>query len=665
MKRFRWQSGEFVFFLSVAAAMLLFSTLWRLLFLVRQSAQAAAIPVKVLLGSFVVGWRFDLVIIAYIVAPLYFLSILPWLELSRRKVTRVVILSALIIATAAVFATHLIDLEFFAFFNQRLNGMALSWQDTPGMMFSLVWESYPMVAYLLLYSAMLTLFILALWRLQDRIIVRPARSPILVNLAWAPVMVVLALLAGRGRLADMSPIRTGVAYFSEYDFANRMALNPAYTFWRDAIYDARAKKQQAAMFAAIDCPDADRIIRQLLGMADSTSYRAGERLCRHITFETQNPNLPNIILIMMESFGSTKIGALGNCYPYDLSPRFDSLAREGILFTDFYSTGMHTYCGIFSCFTGCPHQFTELIMKQNPELTIFKSLPSTLRELGYETVCFTTHDPHFDNMQGFVKHNGIERMISALDFPDSLKLGMWGVPDHVLFDRAIDELSAIHRPYFAFILTTSNHGPWLIPDVPFDHIPGDSPKADELNAFKYSDWALGRFVRAIQKDRRFENTYVAVTGDNGSPFKPVFDLELTQYQIPLLLLDMDNRLVPRRLGRLGSQLDVPATLMGLVQRDYDDYSFGRNLLDTTSAATNFAHMSEWFKVGYIEGDYYLIHRLRGEPRTFCRVDNPQRNLADSLPALADEYERKALALFKTSYYNQAIPLPHEATHAAQ
>ena len=173
----------------------------------------------------------------------------------------------------------------------------------------------------------------------------------------------------------------------------------------------------------------------------------------------------------------------------------------------------------------------------------------------------------------------------------------------------------------------------------------------------YSDWALGEFLREIQNDSSFANTLIFITADNGTPFAPKLDLDLTVLQVPLLILDTDGRLPGgTRTDRLGSQLDIPATVMGLVRLDYDNYSFGHDLLDSTGRATDFAQFSEWFRAGYIEGDYYAIYRLRGEPGSCYRLDDLSVDLVRSEPELAREYVEKAAALFKTAYDNMSRPL---------
>jgi len=653
----KYLSWPALYALATTAALALFFEWWRLILLYWQWHLTADIPGLVLAKSFLVGLRFDLVIACYLTVFLYVLSIIPGLEITRRRFMRIVNLVLLIPMTTVIFCCHLVDLEFFAFFNARLNGMALTWRDTPDMMFSMIWEMYPVGWYLLLLAIMTALFVWVMLRLQRRLLVARPPSPVWINLLWLPLIVALLFVGARGRLADKSPIRTGVAFFSEYDFANQLALNPAFTFWRDAIYDARDKEQLEKMMTSVKCDDGEKITRRLLGLPDSLVSRSDDRIRREVRFDPPNDNPPNVVVIVMESFGNTKLGALDNRFPYDLSPCFDSLVEEGILFTNFYSAGMHTYTGVFSTLTGYPHQFTELIMKQVPGQTRFRSLAAILKDHRYNTLFFTTHDPHFDNMQGFCMSNGVNRMYSSLDFDPDEWIGTWGVPDHVLFDRAVEVLRQNgDQPFFAMLLSTSNHGPWQVPDVPFERVPPEAEPSDELNAFKYSDWALGRFIRKIQDDPALANTVILITADNGTPNAPSLDLDLTYLQIPLLILDTDGRM-PRgvRSDRLGSQLDILATVMGRVRLDYDNYSFGHDLLDSTTEVTDFAQFSEWFRVGYIEGDYYAIYRLRGEPGSCYRLGDLSVNIVNTEPEIAREYLNKAAALFKTAYYNMGRP----------
>jgi phosphoglycerol transferase MdoB-like AlkP superfamily enzyme len=264
-------------------------------------------------------------------------------------------------------------------------------------------------------------------------------------------------------------------------------------------------------------------------------------------------------------------------------------------------------------------------------------------------------------MQGFLMSNGMMRIYSVFDYASDEKLSTLGVPDHVMFDHAVEFIKSNHagKRFFATLLTASNHGPWKIPDVPFDRVSASDGRADPLNAFKYSDWALGHFVRKIENDPAFAHTLIIVTGDNGTLVNPVHDPDLSQYEIPILIYDTDHRIGSgKRINRLGSQVDILATVMGLLQLNYDDQSFGSDLLDTSTVGadvTNFALMSEGYTVGYVENGYYLVSRLGGKPSLYSLAAD-SLDLADSLKLLAANFDRRALSFFQTAYFNLKRPL---------
>jgi len=662
VKPARWSkylSSPAVYFLLTAVTLTLFFELWRLVLLLLSGNLSQGVPAGTLFKSFLVGARFDFAISCYIILPLYLLGNLPWLDISRNKILRNVNFYLMAAVVALVFFLQVADIEFFKFFNARLNGVALAWSDTPGIVLPMIWNMYPVVRYFLLFLVFLTAFLLVMRWLRKRVILNRARSPVWVNLVYIPVVLVIFIIGGRGRIEEKSPLRWGSAYFSQYDFANQLALNPNYTFFYDAVYDADKKKQIHDQMAQLEIPDADRVVRQLLGLPDLPADNENPpRIYREITFNPENDRPPNVILIIMESFGSTRIGVLDNRFPYEITPRFDSLAQDGLLFTNFYSAGQHTYTGIFSTLYGYPTLFGKSVMKMVTGQNSFRGLPSILRDQGYETMFFTTHDPLFDNMQGFLSSNGMMKIYSLFDYDQKYKLSTLGVPDHIMFDKAYEVLREKNDSrFFATLLTSSNHGPWVIPDVPFERVPEkDEEWRVKLDCFKYSDWALGDFLDKVNNDPAFKNTLIVVTADNGVTHDPITDHDLTQFQIPLLIYNTDRYgEESRRIDRLGSQIDIVATVMGRVRLNYHDYTFGHDLLDSAGAAADYAHFSEWYKVGYIEDGYHVIARLNG-PTSFYRVDDRRHNLVDSLPELARAYEKKALSLLKDAYDNMHRPM---------
>lgn len=651
-----------LYYLAVAATLTCFFELWRLLVLLQLRDRINNIPETVILQSFLVGLRFDFCISCYITLPLMVLGSLPMLNIANNKPVRVLNNVLLLLLAAIAFAISLTDIEFFRFFNSRLNSMALEWNETPGFVVSMLWESYPVVRYFLLYAIVMFAFIKTIRWLQYKIFLHRSgqRTPLWSSSISFLVVAAIMLLAMRGRIEEKSPITWGMAYFSEYSFANLLALNPNFTFVRDALYDSRGREKVEETMQSIAFPEAEQIARRLLYLETPDKTASPSRIHRRVTFDPPATDRPNVILIIMESFGSSCIGCLKSKFAYDLSPCFDSLLHEGILFSNIYSTGMHTYAGLLGSIYGHPTMPGKSIMKQVGGQGNFWGLPSILRSQNYETMFFTTHDPQFDNMQGFLMSNEFMHIYSLFDYDQSLKMGTLGVPDHVMFDNALRIIDSRTNktPFFATLLTASNHGPWQVPDVRFERVPDAEKLKFELDGFKYSDWALGRFIRQLQSNKSFDNTIVLITADNGKLLSPVLDLDLTQYQIPILILGIGSvQIRAQQIDLLGSQTDILPTLMGLLRFDYDDYSFGKDLLSSASSSRQqFVFFSENFTVGYIEPPYYLISRIGGKPSLYDLSDPALSNLTLLLPDITKEYETKALSLFQTAYFNSQRPL---------
>lgn len=660
---YKYISNVALFYLAAAITLSLFFEIWRAFLLLQLRELASSAPLATLLESFLVGWRFDFVVSSYIFLVLVPLGMLPFVDISRSKITRIVNLALLFGLVATAFFANMADIEYFRNFNTRLSGSALQWQNTPGMVISMIWEIFPVIRYFLLYLAMFVFFILAIRYLLRKFVSGRRKSPVLTNFLFLPVVIAIFILGARGRLAEKAPITWGVAYFCEYDFANQLALNPNFTFMRDVVYDAGSRDKVDRLMHKIYNPQAEQVTARLLGI--DTGLVVDRRLHREVAFEPQSTERPNVILIVMESFGATRIGVLDSRFDLDLSPNFDSLADLGTLFTSYYSSGYHTFSGLFSTLYGSPISLGISLLKNMSGQSRYWGLPSILREHGYYTLFFCPHDPHFDNLQGFLMSNGMMKIYSNYDYGSEDEINTWGVPDHVMFDNAFELLKTnVPQPFFATMLTVTHHGPWTVPEVTFDPVPEDTKGYEELNAFKYSDWAMGRFVRSILTDPDFRNTIIVITSDNGYLHEPEVDLDLTLFHEPLLILHADPaKQERRRVDVLGGQLDALATVMGMLRLNYDDFSFGHDLLDSNRVGIDFAHFSEWYNIGYIEGDYYAIVRTEGRNALF-RVDDLSSNIAGEFPELTDSYAKKALAIYETAYLNMRRPLPPAKQQAA-
>ena len=113
--------------------------------------------------------------------------------------------------------------------------------------------------------------------------------------------------------------------------------------------------------------------------------------------------------------------------PKNLTPFLDSISHAGYYFENIYTAGIHTFNGVFSTLFSFP-----AIYRQNPmkESTMFRynGIGNTLRKNGYSTTYFTTHDGQFDNIEGFLRANDFENIITLADYPSEKAKTTLGVP---------------------------------------------------------------------------------------------------------------------------------------------------------------------------------------------------------------------------------------------
>jgi phosphoglycerol transferase MdoB-like AlkP superfamily enzyme len=235
--------------------------------------------------------------------------------------------------------------------------------------------------------------------------------------------------------------------------------------------------------------------------------------------------------------------------------------------------------GVLSSFPSLPG---DSIVKRDRSDNV-ETLARILKRDGYSTLFAYGGRGVFDNMKPFALRNGYDRFIEHnppfhSDYPRPTFTTAWGVCDEDIFNRTIEELRALShsgKPFFATVLSVSNHRPYTYPK---GRIPEDPGKKKRDYAVKYSDYALGQFFKAAKKEAFWTNTIFAVIADHGARVYGKQSIPIHSYEIPLLIAGPAVIKEPSRIGQVGCSLDVGPTLLGLIGRPYETMFFGRDLL---------------------------------------------------------------------------------------
>jgi phosphoglycerol transferase MdoB-like AlkP superfamily enzyme len=283
---------------------------------------------------------------------------------------------------------------------------------------------------------------------------------------------------------------------------------------------------------------------------------------------------PNIMMIVVESLGAKFIGALSG--RADTTPYLNKLTTESVFFENFYSTGNRTVRGLEALTLSIPPTPGYAVVKRPAHKGLF-SLGHTFKNNGYDLSFLYGGHGFFDNMNSFFSNNEFS-VIDQGDFSNAeiSFSNAWGVCDEDLFKKAINtiEKSESKKPFFFFLLTTSNHRPFTYPGNKIDIPSGTS----RTGAVKNTDYAIGKFLEEIKNKNWAKNTIFVIVADHSTEGRGQFDLEMNDFHIPLWIYS-PHLLKPQIVSRLGSQIDLLPTLIHMLNLKDDSPFYGRSLLN--------------------------------------------------------------------------------------
>jgi len=215
-------------------------------------------------------------------------------------------------------------------------------------------------------------------------------------------------------------------------------------------------------------------------------------------------------------------------------------------------------------------------------------------------------------------------------------LSSLGVPDHKLFEKMNQEFRSAKQPFIGVILSTNNHGPWIIPQVPGKQF---------VSTFDYTDWALQHFFELAEKEDYFKNTIFVITGDHGKAETPIYDFSLQSTHIPCLIYNPDF-IKPQEVQNITGHIDLTQILLGMLKIPYRTTNFGRDVLHMPNEYTGFALMEEGKMLGFIWNEWYLIDRIGSVASLYrYRSADPAHDYASEKPEVLHDLQNKARSLY--------------------
>lgn len=572
-----------------------------------------------LLTAVGVGLANDIIEFLYLALPLTAIVVLVRQSfMSRRGGT--ILLGVLSYVALCVFVfTAIAELLFWEEFESRFNLIAVDYLIYPTEVLGNIQESYPMVPIL----GAIFLIAGALWWPVFKIIRR--------RLSLVEVPSVSGRM--RGAFAHVSAVALmGISLNAETlavstnRAVNELSKNGSATFFRAFLTQDIDYNQ---FYATMPREKAYRTLRHHYERMGQT-YASPDITSLLRTHQGSENGLGkmNVVVLVQESLGAQYVGAYGD--KRGLTPFLDSLSKESLMFSNAYATGTRTVRGLEAMSASFPPIPSESIVKRHGSDNI-STWGSVMRVHGYHTSFLYGGYGAFDGMNEYFRSNGFS-LSDRLDIKDPNFGNIWGVSDEDLYRHAIayfDDLSSTRdRPFFSFVLSTSNHKPFTFPPG----VPGVPQKGGGREAgIRYADYAIGKFFEVAKTKPWFSNTIVVVIADHDSRVYGRAYVPVDRYRIPALV-HAPGKIPAQVVSKMFSSMDLGPTILGLLGLPYEAPFYGVDVLNADVPASNPVMFSHNHNIAIFSEGNLTVLGLQKEVRSFRYEDGKTTDAPLDRPA---------------------------------
>ena len=530
-----------------------------------------------------------------------------------------------------VFFSLMAEFPFWEEFGVRFNFIAVDYLIYTYEVVSNINESYP------LPIIIITLFVLVAASLfllkKNRAFTNTFSSeiPFLKRLTVSvPILILSACL--------LVFLTNSMAEFSLNSVVNEVAKNGVFSFFR--AYRSNELDYEK-FYQTLPEKEAYSILKKNL-IQENQAYNSNQIDAILRTTQGSDEIRPNIVMVVIESFSGEFISAFGN--QDHITPNFDELTNNSIFFTNLYATGTRTVRGMEALTLSVPPTPGNSIVRRPKNDNLF-SIATILKQRNYHPYFIYGGDGYFDNMNSFFGGQGFYIVDRNRGNPlsDNIKThrynipdnevsfeNAWGVCDEDLYKQTLkyaDKSSEEKQPFFQVVMTTSNHRPYTFPAGKIDLDQGTRNAA-----VKYTDFALGKFLKEAKTKPWFSNTVFVVVADHCASSAGKWEININKHHIPAIIYNLKNE--PENINRLTSQIDLLPTLLGYLNWGYDTQFYGKDI-NQTKPGDERAFIANYRTLGFLKnGVFTQVNDRKGaiqfevsdDGKSMNETQKPNKNL---------------------------------------
>lgn len=630
--------------LAYFAGMLLGLSLLMRISLLFISFRSADITLPAVLRIYGTGCLFDVGVTVFFLLPYaVYLTCLPsrW---SGSILNKIITYAGFFTATLILMFSFFAELTFWLEFESRFNFIAVDYLVYTYEVVQNINESYPLP---ILIGGMLAVTGIITWAFSALGVFHATFQ------GNTPFLRRLGILGGMLGVGTLYVLFAGnsLAEKGKNRYQDELAKAGIYSFFSAFRNN---ELNYAHFYPLIGNQEAFTLARGSLREGNSTFLRNDWSIRRHIRGDGQERR-PNVILITIESLSADFLARFGNTA--HLTPVLDSLAREQLVFDNMYATGTRTVRGMEALSLAIPPTPGSSIVRR-PGNGNLSTVGGIFRSKGYVTGFLYGGDGYFDNMNQFFGSNGYNitdkgRNMTLGDnfaasrntIPDSLIhfRNAWGICDEDLYAAVLRDAGQHFRegkPFFDFVMTTSNHRPFTYPEGKVSYPSGSGREG----AVQYTDYAIGKFLASAKEQPWYKNTVIIFVADHCASSAGKNEIDIAKYHIPAIVCNLPG--APHdSIPQLCSQIDLFPTLFGLLHWDYDSNLYGKDV--RSPGYQGRAFLGTYQKLAYLKNDCLVILSPQQRLETFRYSFS--ENTQQQIPPIGG-ISKEAIAYYQTAYY---------------
>jgi phosphoglycerol transferase MdoB-like AlkP superfamily enzyme len=309
----------------------------------------------------------------------------------------------------------------------------------------------------------------------------------------------------------------------------------------------------------------------------------------------------NVVVMIVESFGSEYIGALNDYEGY--TPFLDSLISKSLIWEHSFGNGRKSIDGMPSVLSSIP-MFVEPFFLTPASVNNVGGLARELVKDGYYSAFFHGAENGSMGFQAFSRATGFEDYFGRTEYNQDNRFqgdadfdGMWAIWDEPFLQYMALTMNEFREPFVSAVFTASSHHPYKIPEAYQEIYPEEGLVMHKC--VRYTDHALKRFFETASKQPWFKNTLFVMTADHTNLSEvPEYQTSLGGFRVPIVFFDPSGEMPTGQRKGIAQQIDIMPTVLGYLGYTQPYVAFGFDLFHTPAEDT--------WAVNYLNGIYQYV-----------------------------------------------------------